>query len=731
MKRISVDIGGTFTDCFLVWEDQYLETKSLTTHHNLSLGFMDALEQGCEKLGLDIRTVLSQVNSIRYATTLGTNTLIERNGPSVGLLTTAGYEASVPLSRGRGYGEGLTPTEQADLPSGRRPVPIVPMRMIAGVRERIDYKGDILLHLDEEDVRKQVRLLIDRGAQVLVVSLMNSVANPVHEKRIEEIIMEEYPSNMLGAIPVILSHQVVNRKGEYVRTTATILDAYLHGQMYHALSTLELALKENGYTKPMQVVHNSGGMAQLNSTHSLQTINSGPIAGIDAAEVIAEQFNVNKLICMDIGGTSCDIGLVVKDGTRFYDFNPVIDRWLVNIPMINLKIIGAGGGSIARLDQIFNTIEVGPNSAGSDPGPACYDRGGMDPTVTDADLLLGYLDQDHYAGGTIKLNKKRAELVVSESISDEMDISITDAALQIKQKVDSNMADAISTELRVKGYDPKTFTLLAYGGNGTLHCCGIANKLDIDQILVPPFSPIFSALGAGMMNQLHIHEKNVYINIYDVNKRSLFQDYESFNSIVEELERKGKEDLLRQGVDEKNIQFRLELDMRYGNQVVESSVISPISRLTNLEDVFQIISTFRENFRSRFGEGSEMPEAGIRVNVIRVISYVQHDPIYFNKETGESNKELIPVRDRFCHFIGFEKPIMTPVYNFETIDEGMVVRGPALIESRNTTYLVEPGWTLKMGVQGAAWISRSNRKDVDLTNLLSGEQYLSGKGVKH
>ncbi|MCM3766219.1 hydantoinase/oxoprolinase family protein [Neobacillus niacini] len=726
MKRISVDIGGTFTDCFLAWEDQYLETKALTTHHNLSLGFMDALKQGCDKLGLGVRTVLSQVSSVRYATTLGTNTLIERNGPSVGLLTTAGYESSVPLSRGRGYGEGLTPTEQANLPSAKRPEPIVPMRMIAGVRERIDYKGEVLLPLDEEDVRKQVRLLINRGAQVLVVSLMNSVANPIHEKRIEEIIIEEYPSNMLGAIPVILSHLVVNRKGEYVRTTATILDAYLHGQMFHALSTLELALKENGYTKPMQVVHNSGGMAQLNSTHSLQTINSGPIAGIDAAEVIAEQFKLNKLICMDIGGTSCDIGLVVKDGTRFYDFNPVIDRWLVNIPMVNLKIIGAGGGSIARLDKIFNTIEVGPNSAGSDPGPACYDRGGLEPTVTDADLLLGYLDPDHYAGGTIKLNKKRSELVVSDNISEEMDISIIDAAKQIKEKVDSNMADAISTELRVKGYDPKSFTLLAYGGNGTLHCCGIADQLDINQILVPPFSPIFSALGAGMMSQLHIHEKNVYINIYDVNKRSLFQDYESINAIVEELESKGREDLLRQGVEERDIQFRLELDMRYGNQVIESSVICPISRLKNIDDVFQIISTFRENFRARFGEGSEMPEAGIRVSVIRVISYVQHEPIYFNKEITEKREQPVPVREQFCYFIDVEKPILTPVYDINRISEGTIIQGPALIDSSNTTYLIEPGWVLKMGIQGSALITRSNRKGQD--KLLYREKYFS-KGV--
>ncbi|MDP4125757.1 MAG: hydantoinase/oxoprolinase family protein [Bacillota bacterium] len=710
MKRISVDIGGTFTDCFLVWDDHYLETKALTTHHNLAMGFMDALEQGSRKLDLDVRDVLSQVDSVRYATTLGTNALIERKGPAVGLLITAGYEHSVPLSRGRGYGEGIAPLQQQDLAAARRPEPLVPMRMIAGVRERVDFKGKVVMPLDEEQLRRQIRLLVDRGAQAFVVNLLNSVVNPVHEKRVEEIIIEEYPSHMLGSMPIILSHQVVGRKGEYGRANSVILDAYLHGQMYHALSSLEMTLKEYGYTKPMLVVHNTGGMAQLNSTHALQTIHSGPTSGINATEYVAEQFNTGKLIAMDIGGTSCDIGLAVGGGIRFYDFNPTIDRWLVNHPMLHLKIIGAGGGSIARYDQMFNTIEVGPQSAGSDPGPACYDRGGVNPTVTDADLILGYLDPDYYAEGSIKLNRKRAEFAIRENICDELDISIVEAALQIKQKVDSNMAFAIAQELGVKGYDPKNFTLLAYGGNGPLHSCGIANELDIDRIFVPPFSPIFSALGAGIMNQLHIHEKNVFLNIYDSNNRRLFSDYDAFNSIVVELEGAGREDLMRQGKLEKDIQFRLELDMRYGNQLTETSVICPTNRITNVEDVFTLIAAFSNNYGERFGEGSQSPEAGIRINTIRVISYVELESVQFEKELQENGNQAVPVRERNCYFVGFENPMLTNVYEADAIPVGSVIEGPALVESPRTSYLIEPGWKLTMGSQRSAWITRNSSK---------------------
>lgn len=706
MKRISVDIGGTFTDCFIVYDDKYISSKALTTHHNLANGFMESLRKGCEQLNISIEQLLSEVDSVRYATTLGTNTLLERKGPDVGLITTAGYESSVPLSRGRGYGDGLPYHEQQDLSAAQRPEPLVPPHMIVGVKERIDYKGEVLLELDEDDVRKQLRYLVDQGAQAFVVTLMNSVVNPVHEKRIEEIILQEYPSHMLGAIPIILSHQVVGRKGEYSRAIASIIDAYLHGQMYYGLSSLEMTLREYGYNKPMLVIHNTGGMAQLNSTHALQTINSGPTSGINMADKLAEELETSRLITLDMGGTSADIGLIVREGIKFYDFNPTIDRWLVNMPMLHLKVVGAGGGSIARYDEIFKSIEVGPRSAGSDPGPSCYDRGGMEPTVTDADLILGYLDPDYYAGGSIKLNKARAEFAIEEYICDEMDISITEAAKQIKEKVDTNMAHGISQELGVKGYNPKDFTLLAYGGNGPLHACGIADVLGIDKILIPPFSPIFSAVGAGVMDQLHIHERNVFMNIYDSNTRKIFDNFDQFNSIVEELMNKGKEDLLRQEVKEEDIHFRLELDMRYGNQLAETSVISPTLFLNSLTDVFNLIEAFSVNYEQRFGEGSQSPEAGIRINTIRVISFVELESISFKQGGYEEQRLPNPKSIRTCHFVGFDESIETPIYEASDLKPGVVIEGPAIVESTWSNYLIEPGWRLRLGEQNLGWIEK-------------------------
>jgi len=698
MRRVSVDIGGTFTDCFLAYDGQYIEAKALTTHHNLASGFMEALANACAEVNLPVRDVLSSVDAVRYATTLGTNTLIERKGPRIGLVTTAGFESSVPLMRARGYGDGLS---QAD-----RPKPLIPIPMIVGIEERIDYNGTVCLEVDEDNVRAQVRKLVDQGCQGFVVALVNAVVNPAHEKEVEGIILSEYPTHVLGALPIVLSHRVAGRKAEYSRTMSAVLDAYLHDQMYHGMSSLEVALRQNGYGRPMLLVHNTSGMAQLNSTHSLQTIHSGPVAGLEATDYLSGQFKEPNIIATDMGGTSFDIGLVTADGVKFYDFNPVIDRWLVSTPMTYLHTLGAGGGSIARFDRLWGAVEVGPESAGSDPGPACYARGGKFPTTTDANLVLGYLDPDNYAGGTIKINRRRAERAIEEFVAKPAGLSLIDAAKAIKRKVDANMANAIFKEVAVKGYNPKNFVILSYGGGGPIHACGYASEIGVSRILIPPFSSVFSALGAGNMNQLHIHEKSLYLMLYDATFRTVLEDFTVFNKTVVELEARGREDLIRQGADESKIKTRLELDMRYGNQLAQVSVVSPIDRLQSPHDVISLLDRFSINYAQRFGEGSQAPEAGVRINVIRVVSFVEHDKLTLERSTASNDLKPVARTERPCYFAQIDEPLTTPVYDHTAVTEGMHIRGPALIETPRTTYLVEPGWTLTMGKMGSALMVR-------------------------
>jgi N-methylhydantoinase A len=704
MKRISVDIGGTFTDCFFVWDDVYVEAKALTTHHNLALGFNDALDLACKRAELDRGTVLAEVDSVRYATTLGTNALIERKGPKVAAIVTHGFEDTIPLSRGRGYGEGLDYSMQQNLPAAERPEPLVPRQLIRSVRERVNSAGEVVARLDPQDVRNVVRELVDAGAEALVVSLTNATENPEHELQIQEIIQEEFPPHELGAIPVLLGHQVSGRKGEYVRATSTIVDAFLHEIMFHALSQLSNNLREFGYDKPMLVIHNSGGMAQMNSTDALQTIHSGPIAGVGAAEHLSSETGLGHVISTDMGGTSFDIGLVPEGGVKHYDFLPTIDRWLVSVPMVHLDTLGAGGGSIASYDRIHHAIKIGPESAGSSPGPACYDRGGLRPTVTDADLILGYLDPENYANGYIPLNPRRSVFAIEETLCDELDMEVLDIAKEIKRGVDEQMAIGIGKELRVRGYLPEDFTMLAYGGNGPLHACGIARQAGIKRVLAPPYSSVFSALGAGNMKQLHFHERGVHIVMYNATTRSLYNNYREFNEVVAELEAMGLEDLVRQGFAAEDVKFRLELDMRYGNQLLTQAVSLDLNRLSGVGDVLQMIRTFGDVYSHRFGASCAAPEAGIRVGTVRVASYVEGDVVRFESlEHGGVRRAPEPVGHRSVHFVDFEEPLETSVYDHSALSAEHVIVGPAIVTTENTTFLVEPGWRLEPTNQGAVW----------------------------
>jgi N-methylhydantoinase A len=707
MRRISVDIGGTFTDCFCAWDERHVQAKALTTHHNLAQGFNEALDQACGELRLARRTVLAGVDSVRYATTLGTNALVERRGPAVGALVTAGFEDTIPLGRGRSYGEGLDELAKADKSAASRPAPLVPPRLIRPVRQRMNHLGQVLLGLDEENVRAALRDLVDAGAEAIVVCLTNATENPEHELRVQEIFLEEFPAFQIGAVPMLLSHQVSGRKGEYVRAMSAIVDAYLHSTMYHGLSDLEQNLREHGYRRPMLVNHNSGGMAQLNSTDALQTVHSGPVGGIAASEHLAAQSKLGNVVATDMGGTSFDIGLIPADGVKHYDFLPTVDRWLVSLPMMHLVTLGAGGGSIAWYDRMHGSVSVGPRSAGSDPGPACYDRGGRRPTVTDADLLLGYLDPGNYAAGRIALKEARARMAIEDEFGDHLDLPAEQVAALIRAEVDAQMANGLGKELRVRGYLPAEFTMLAYGGNGPLHCCAIAERLGIRRVLSPPFTAVFSALGVGNTPQLHIHERSVTIALYDPMSRSLFDDYARFNDIVGSLEQRGIADLVRQGLAAADIRHRLELDMRYGDQLVTTAVVVERRRLRDVTDLVAVLDLFAESYSRRFGVGSQSPEAGVRAATIRVASFVDTPSLSLDVRLPEGPATAAATaRARGCWFGGAGREVETPVFDESSLRPDLAIAGPAVLTTSATTYLVDPGWRLRTGENGAIWFLR-------------------------
>ncbi len=695
--EINVDIGGTFTDCFATTVDGDVTTaKALTTHHNLSHGFMEAVEGLATQLDRTPDELLSQVSAIRYATTLGTNALIERTGPRLALITTMGYEDVVPIGRCRQWGDGQPAAQNRDLARAQRPEPLIPRERIAGLRERVDSSGAVLIPLSEDEVRERVQELVDLGARGFVVSLLWSFRNPEHELLVRRVIEEEYPSSYLGRFPVILAHEVSQKVGEYARSMTTIVDAYLHRFTGDKLSQLRDELRDRGFRGPLMLVHNSGGMAGLSRTTPLQTIHAGPVAGLYGSRHMAERFDFSKVVTTDMGGTSFDIGVVVKGSVRFYEFNPVVDRWRVQLPMMDIKAVGAGGGSIARFDDVFGVV-VGPQSAGSTPGPACYGQGGNEPTVTDANLVLGYLDPETYHGGALALDVRRAERAIERRIAKPMGVDLLTAARTIRQVVDANMGDAIFKEVVLKGYDPRDFQMLSFGGGGPLHACGYAAVLGTGRVIVPPHSPVFSASGAAGLDLLHIYERSQHIVLFDPLFKTTLEDYSTFNDTVDEFVAQARRDFAEEGHGEDELSVTVELDVRSGGQLYLTTMTSPVARIAGKDDLAAVLQAYFAEYSDRFGDYALTREVGVSIETIRVrASVARHkwDVQQLPEPAEGVEAALRGSRDAWSEHVRAMVP--HAIYDLAAIGAGHELAGPAILEGADTTVVVYDGWSARM-----------------------------------
>lgn len=708
--EINVDIGGTFTDCLATAEDGAVRTaKALTTHHDLSIGFLRAVSDIAAEAGLDVDALLSETSAIRYATTLGTNALIERTGPRLGLLTTRGHEDTVPIGRCRQWADGLPATATRDLPRAQRPQPLIEPEQIVSLTERVDAAGNVVIPLDPDEVRERVLDLVDQGVRGFVVCLLNAHVNPEHEVAVRAMIEDEYPDHYLGRFPTILSHEVSRRAGEYARSMTATIDAYLHRFTSDRLSRLRDELRGRGYRGDLLLVHNSGGMGDLASTSPIQTVHAGPVSGLYGSRHVAQSRGLDKVVTTDMGGTSFDVGIVVRGSVRFYEFHPVIDRWRVQVPMMDISAIGAGGGSIARVDPITG-VAVGPESAGSNPGPACYGQGGTEPTVTDANLVLGYLDPDNYHGGRLRLDLRRAERAIERRIARPLGISVPAAARQIRRIVDETMAAEIFKGITVKGYDPREFTVFSFGGGGPMHACGYSAALDAHEVVVPPHSSVFSAAGAAGLERLHIYEQSVWMVLFNPLTKELFSDFDRFNAIVDGFRARAVTDFAGQGYVPDDIQTVVELDIRSLGQLYVITVASPVERLTSQEDLASVIKTYFAEYGDRFGDLALTREIGVSVDAIRLRAWIPRVARpQQERATTQHPVSVALTGSRSCWWAGGGQPEPTPVYAYAALEPGHRLSGPAIVEAADTTIVVEPGWHGEMDTFGFFRMRREDK----------------------
>ena len=709
MNSIDVDVGGTFTDLVLNHDGRQVIAKAPTTPHDLSECFMQAVGETAQELDVGAGDLLAEIDIIRYSTTIAMNSLIQRAGPRLGLLMTEGHEDAPLIGRGAQWIDGTLVAERRNVAVQHKPVPLIDPDMMLGVRERVDFNGDVVIPLDEDQVRNQLRRLVDRGARGIVVSLLWSFKNPAHENRIRDIIRAEYKEFHIGFLPIVLAHQVVGKVGEYERTMTAILDGYLQQSLQAELSATWDRLRKYGYRGAFLLVHNSGGSADLFKTNASRTFNAGPVAGIIGSQYLAGQLGFENVVATDMGGTSFDLGVIVGAGARNYDFRPILDRWMVNLTMIQSLSIGAGGGSIASVNrELGNRVEVGPHSAGSFPGPACYDLGGAKPTVTDADLVLNYLDAGSYFGGRMRLNRSNSEKAIKRHIADPLGIDIPEAALLIREVIDDNMASAIRREIHMRGHNPEEFVLFSFGGAGPTHVSGYLE--DITLGLIFNQSPVFCAYAQSLLDLIHVYEQTNRMLFMEPVSEQFSTSYEQFNNTVEALIERARQDLSGEGFDPDAAKYVLELDLLYGGQVHEKRVQSPLQAVHSEADMQTIYDAFEKEFAESFSPLVVNKPGGVLLEnfVIRALLETGKPPLPRYRLDGPgAGATQTGERDVYWDAETGYSP--TPVYAMDSLRPGCLLEGPAVIQADYTTVVVKPGHVFAMESHGLGVIGTGDR----------------------
>ncbi len=699
INSVDIDVGGTFTDLVLTLDGERVIAKCPTTPHDLSIGFVDAIEAGGDKVGLSVEELLPRIDIIRYSTTVALNRLLQRQGPRIGLLTTEGHEDAVLIGRGAQWTDGQRVAERRNLAVQNKPHPLVERQLILGVRERIDSAGAIVRPLDEEDLRDKLRLLMERGARAIVVSLLWSFMNPVHERRVREIIREEYKEYHIGFVPVVLSSSVVSKIGEYERTMTAVLDAYLQQSMQNDIGATWDKLRDRGYRGAFLMIHNSGGSADIFKTPASRTFNGGPVAGLMGSAYFAEKLGYRNVIAGDVGGTSFDVALVVESSVRNYTFRPVIDKWMVNVTMMQTVSIGAGGGSIASVDATGHRLEVGPRSAGSMPGPVCYDLGGTEPTVTDADVVLGYINPDTYYGGRMPLNKAKAEKAIRDRIAVPLGIETIEAAALIRRVIDENMASAIKREVHMRGYHPEDFVLFAFGGAGPTHMSGLRG--DVPKAVVFPAAPVFCAMGSSIMDIVHMYEQSRRMVFMEPMSERLVIDCEQFNATVDAMIDRAKQELASEGLEVDDAKYSLELDMLYGGQVNLKRAASPLLHIRSDEDARVVYEAFEKEFAEAFSPLVVNKPGGVFLdNFVLRVTVPTWKPVLPEYPLQEPDASPAMIGERQAYWAEIGTWAQTPVYQFEQLQPGNVIVGPAIAEAELTTIVIPPGQKLAVERHG-------------------------------
>lgn len=678
---VGVDIGGTFTDCVAL-DDQGTVTlgKALSTPEDFALGALNAVADAARHLGLHSDAeLLAATKLFFHACTVADNTLITRSGPKTGLLTTEGFGDTLLIMRGRTT-EGLTESEAFRASTQSKPEPIIPRALIEEVAERIDYKGSVLIGLEEKEIARAAHALIERGAQSIAIALLWSLVDDRHEQALARYIRESYPSIYLS-----LSSEVAPFLGEYERTATTAFNAYVGPKISAYLKRLGGLLTSKGLKREALIMQAYGGVLGIEDTckNAVGTIESGPAAGVMGSRFSGNQLGVANVLATDMGGTTFKVG-VIRDGAVETDHRPIFMRYQLFLSKIWVESIGAGGGSIVWIDGETGLLKVGPQGAGSSPGPICYGLGGTEVTVSDADLILGYLNEDCFLGGRMKLDRAGALRSLEEKIAKPMKMTVAEAASGIYRITNGHMSDSIRRATVERGYDPRGFTLFAFGGAAPVHAGRYAAELGIKEVVVPLTASVHSAAGLVSSDVIYHFGRSERLAVPAEVKR--------VGAVFSALVERARASLGAAGFGADSMTIIRSFDMRYRQQVHELNIPFPAgTEVLSEADLDAIYRRFDEVYELTYGPGAGYREAGREIMAFRVVATGALGKPRLRQYPLQKNQAANAVKaERRVYFEEARDFVPTRIYDYDSLAPGSELAGPAIVETPITTIVVNP-----------------------------------------
>ena len=677
--RVAIDCGGTFTDGISVDEaGRVMTAKALTTPQDLTIGVRNTLANLARNNDMDLKEFLSAASIIIHGTTFATNALVTRSGSKTGLITTKGFRDIIEFRR--------IPKE--DMWHWRMPCPkpLVPRYLRVEAEERLGTKGQVTIPLNEDSVRKAVALLKKEGVESIAVVFLFSFLNAAHERRVAEIIKEDYPEAYVS-----LSSTVLPAIEEFERTSTTIIDAYIAPGMRKYIETLHTLLEKEGFKGELLLMQSNGGVGtwKVSIERPATMVISGPAAAPSAAITLGRSHSEKNLISVDMGGTSFDC-LIIDRGSFLTNTYSLVSDMRFALPSIDVNAIGAGGGSIAWFDTA-NTLRVGPRSMGASPGPACYGMGGEEATVTDANVVLGYISPDFFLGGEMPLKKDLAEKAIKNKVADRLGLSIVEGAAAIYKIINSTMAGSITSTFIKRGYDPRDFTLCVGGAAGPAHAVRIMQELGIARLLIPKFAPIYCAFG-----MLGVDLKHDYTRFYYASQQNL--DLNHLRRLYEEMEAEARETLERDGVPDGDQAFMRFMDMRYFGQFREVEVTWPSGPITD-DTVSAGIANFHTKHKEIYGSSDEsypVEFMNFKLSGIGKLPRIELKKI----KRGDKNSSQALKGERDAFFEETNGFVKTRIYDGDRLLCGNILEGPGIVEEKMTVVVIPPQFKMRVDEYG-------------------------------